>query len=120
MTKTLDQDYDGAGYGKRLGFGRKAALILIDFVEAYFDKSSPLYADVDDNLASALRIRESARAANLPVIYTNVVYTKGGVNGGMFITKVPTLHIMEAGGPMGAWPKGLVPSEDELVISKQF
>jgi len=116
----LDNDYDGAGYNKRLGFGERPALILIDYVEAYFDKSSPLYAGVDDALASGIRIRDAARRSRVPVIYTNVVYTKGGVNGGMFIKKVPTLHIMEQGGPMGAWPKGLEPSEDELVISKQY
>jgi len=116
----LNNDYEGAGYNKRLGFGERPALILIDYVEAYFDKSSPLYAGVDDALASGIRIRDAARRSRVPVIYTNVVYTKGGVNGGMFIKKVPTLHIMEQGGPMGAWPKGLEPNEDELVISKQY
>ena len=110
----LDNDYDGAGYNKRLGFGERPALILIDYVEAYFDKSSPLYAGVDDALASGIRIRDAARRSRVPVIYTNVVYTKGGVNGGMFIKKVPTLHIMEQGGPMGAWPKGLEPSDADV------
>jgi maleamate amidohydrolase len=118
--KSLENDYEGAGYNKRLGFGERPALILIDYVEAYFDKSSPLYADVDDALASGIRIRDAARRSRVPVIYTNVVFTKGGINGGMFIKKVPTLHIMEQGGPMGAWPKGLEPKEDELVISKQY
>ena len=118
--QNLDDDYEGAGYNKRLGFGERPALILIDYVEAYFDKSSPLYAGVDDALASGIRIRDAARHSRIPVIYTNVVFTKGGMNGGMFIKKVPTLHIMEQGGPMGAWPKGLEPKEDELVISKQY
>lgn len=118
--QNLDNDYEGAGYNKRLGFGERPALILIDYVEAYFDKSSPLYADVDDALASGIRIRDAARRSCVPVIYTNVVFSKGGINGGMFIKKVPTLHIMEQGAPMGAWPKGLEPGEGELVISKQY
>ena len=118
--QNLDNDYEGAGYNKRLGFGERPALILIDYVEAYFDKSSPLYAGVDDALASGIRIRDAARRSCVPVIYTNVVFSKGGINGGMFIKKVPTLHIMEQGAPMGAWPKGLEPGEGELVISKQY
>ncbi|MCH8949695.1 MAG: S1 RNA-binding domain-containing protein [Chloroflexi bacterium] len=50
MAQDLENDYDGAGYNRRLGFGERPALILIDFVEAYFDKSSPLYAGVEDAL----------------------------------------------------------------------
>ncbi len=120
MAQDINNDYEGAGYNRRLGFGARAALILIDFVEAYFDRCSPLYADIEDSLVSALRIRDAARQAGLFIIYTNVVFTKGGADGGIFIKKVPALHMMEAGGPMGAWPKGLQPGEDELVISKQY
>lgn len=49
-------------YGNRIGFGQKPALLLIDFVEAYFDKTCDLYADVEDALASAMRMVE-ARAS---------------------------------------------------------
>ena len=119
-TQDLSSDYDSAGYNKRLGFGQSPALILIDFVEAYFDKSSPLYADVDDALASAQRILEVSRRAQILVLYTNVVYHKGGLDGGVFIKKVPVLHCMEQGKPMGAWPKGLEPIDGEVVISKQY
>ena len=120
MAQDLENDYDGAGYNRRLGFGERPALILIDFVEAYFDKSSPLFAGVDDALACAIRVRGAARRAGVFVIYTNVVFTKGGVNGGIFMKKVPTLSIMEEDKPLGAWPKGLEPGDGELVISKQY
>ena len=120
MAQDLENDYDGAGYNRRLGFGERPALILIDFVEAYFDKSSPLYAGVDDALACAIRVRGAARRAGVFVIYTNVVFTKGGVNGDIFMKKVPTLSIMEEDKPLGAWPKGLEPGDGELVISKQY
>lgn len=62
----------------------------------------------------------AARRAGIFVAFTNVRYMKGGADGGMFIAKVPTLHIFEEGSPMGAWPEGLAPREDELVISKQY
>ena len=120
MAQDLAQNYDASGFNKRLGFGDRPAVILIDLVEAYFDKSSPLYAGVEDALASALRVRDAARRSGVPVIYTNVVFNKGGANGGVFIEKMSMLHIMEEGGPMGAWPKGLEPADDELVISKQY
>jgi len=115
----LAQNYKRA-FGKRIGFGKRPALLMIDFVEAYFDKSCGLYAGVEDTLASALRLQQVARACKVPVIYTNVVYNKSALNGGRFYQKSMTLHNFIEGNPMGAWPKGLVPAEDELVISKQY
>lgn len=119
MAEDLQENYKRA-YANALGFGRRPALILVDFVEAYFDPECPLYADVDDALASALRLRDAARLARIPVIYTNVVYHKSGIDGGRFFEKVLPLSQLTAGSPMGAWPAGLVPGDDELVISKQY
>ncbi len=47
--EALDANYKRA-FGKRIGFGARPALILIDFVEAYFDPACPLYAGVEDAL----------------------------------------------------------------------
>lgn len=119
MSQELADSYRGAFDGS-LGFGEKPALLLVDFVRAYFEKSSPLYASVEDALASALRLRDAARRAGIPVIYTNVVYQPGGTDGGVFFRKVPALKVFVAGNPLGDWPDGLEPAADELVISKQY
>ncbi|HVY50346.1 MAG TPA: isochorismatase family protein [Devosia sp.] len=115
----LAENYRGA-FGKRIGFGKRPALLMIDFVQAYFDRSCALYAGVEAALASALRIRSQARAAGVPVIYTNVVYNRSAIDGGRFYQKSMTLHNFLAGSPMGAWADGLEPAGDELVISKQY
>lgn len=119
MTDALHDNYAGA-YNRRAGFGQRPALLLIDFVQAYFDPDCPLYADVGAALASALRIRDAARAKGIPVIYTNVVYHPGGRDGGRFFEKVAPLTAFVKGSPLGAWPDGLEPTADELVISKQY
>jgi maleamate amidohydrolase len=119
MTDDLSQNYKGA-FGKRIGYGKSPALIMIDFVEAYFDRGCALFADARPALDSALRLQAAARAAGVPVIYTNVVYNKSALNGGRFYQKSMTLHNFIEGSPMGAWPEGLVPADDELVISKQY
>src|SRR4029079_8474865 len=87
----LTENYRRA-FGKRLGFGKHPALLMIDFVMAYFDKSCPLYAGVEDALASAVRLQAVARGAGVPVIYTNVVYDQAGRNGGRFYEKSLVLH----------------------------
>ncbi len=119
MSDSLDANYAKA-YGGKAGFGTSPALLMIDFVEAYFDPDCDLYADVDDALQSALRVREAAHKAGIPVILTNVVYQDGGLDGGRFFEKVRPLRNFLRGNPMGDWPRGLTPTENELVISKQY
>lgn len=110
----------GKAYGQRAGFGKNPALILIDFVEAYFDPECALYAGVDAALASALRVREAAHAADIPVVLTNVVYHPSAIDGGRFFEKAKPLECFLAGNPMGGWASGLEPTQNELVVSKQY
>jgi len=119
VTQDLSANYKRA-YDNRLGFGESPALILVDFVQAYFDESCALYAGVEDALESALKVRAVARTVGIPVIYTNVVYHDEGRDGGVFFRKAPVLKNFLVGDPMGAWPSGLQPAEDEQVISKQY
>ena len=106
-------------YGNRIGFGKRPALILIDFVQAYFDPECDLYAGCEAALASALRVRDAARANGVPVIYTNVVFHPKALDGGRFYQKALPLRHFLKGSPMGDWPAGLEAGADELVISKQ-
>lgn len=107
-------------YDNRIGFGKRPALILVDFVRAYFDPECELYADVQSELESALRIRDAARDAGIPVIYTNVEFDKAGLMGGRFFQKAMPLHNFLKGSPMGAWAEGLTPNDGEIIITKQY
>ena len=120
MPENLDRNYARAGYHHELGFGERPALILVDFVQAYFEPGSPLYAGVEAVLASALRVLAAARAAGAMRIMTCVRYRKGGADGGVFTRKVPALKAFEEGNPLGRWPQGLAPRDDEIVVTKQY
>jgi maleamate amidohydrolase len=54
------------------------------------------------------------------VLFTNVEYSPGGADGGVFYRKVPALKLFERGSPMGAFPASLQPQDGELVITKQY
>ncbi len=103
-----------------LPFGKCPALLIVDFVMAYLDKDSPLYAGVEDALASNERLLTTARAARVPVIFTNVEYAPGGKDGGIFYRKLPALKLFEHGSPFCAFPSVLAPKADELVVTKQY
>ena len=87
-------------YDNRIGFGKKPALILVDFVQAYFDKSCELYSDVEDALASAIRIRDIARESSVLIVYTKVEYHKTAIDGGRFYEKARPLRHLVSGGAL--------------------
>jgi maleamate amidohydrolase len=107
-------------FNGHLSFGPNPALIIVDVVMAYFEKTSPLYADLEDVLASNQRVLAAAREASIPVFFTNVIYQPGGANGGLFYKKIPSLKVFDQGSPLGAFPPGLKPEKGETVITKQF
>ena len=115
----LSANYSGAFNG-HLPFGKKPALLIVDFVMAYLDKDSPLYAGAEDALASNERLLAAARAVGVPVIFTNVVYEPGGSDGGLFYKKIPALKVFDKGSPLGDFPPSLSPQAAELIISKQY
>ena len=118
--KDLTADYAAAQFGGALRPGQRPALILVDFVMAYLDPKSPLYAGVESVFESAGCILSAARKAEVPVIFTNVVYTEGGKDGGVFFRKIGALQAFVKGNPMGDFSSSLEPEDGELVISKHY
>ncbi len=115
----LTANYANA-FGGHLPFGQHPALLIVDFVMAYLDPASPLYAGVEDALASNERLLAAARLAEIPVFFTNVEYEPGGEDGGIFYRKVPALRVFERGSAYGAFPEALRPRAGERVITKQY
>jgi maleamate amidohydrolase len=116
----LDESYAPA-FGGALPFGKRPALLLVDVVIAYLTPGSPLYHPrFEVALASCERLAGACRAAGVPVIFTNVSYRAGGLDGGLFYRKVPALEAFLEGAPGGAFPATLQPRPGELVVTKQY
>lgn len=122
MVDDLHADYRRAGFGGDLGRGTRRALLIVDFVRAYLDPASPLYAG--DPEPSALRAAASllgtARRHGTPVVHTRVDLAPGGIDGGLFARKVPALRVFERGSEFADPPPALAPVTGELVVSKQY
>ena len=119
MSASKDDNYAGV-YDNLLGYGVSPALILIDFVEAYFQPDNELYANPRAALDEALKLREIAHKKNIPVIITNVVYDANGLTGGVFFKKAKPLRNFTPDAKFNGWPEGLELSEKDIVISKQY
>ena len=121
MVEDLGANYARA-YGKKAGFGRRPALVMVDFAHAYYDPDCDLYGGEGcaTALASALRIRARCREVGVPVVLTEVVLHPSGLDGGRFFQKAKPLGAFIKGRPTAAFAEGLAPEPDELVISKQY
>lgn len=116
----LQANYSGVFDG-RLGFGKRPAVLVIDFIRAYTTESSALYAaDVVTAVAETRQLLALARQKSVPVIYTQVLYNKNGLDGGIFVQKVPVLRKMVPGEPMAEIVPELPPTAQDIIISKQY
>lgn len=115
----LEENYAGVFDG-RLTPGRASAILIVDLVMAYLDRASPLYAKGEVALASNERLVEAARAAGIPVFFTNVEYQADGADGGYFYRKVPALKYFLKGSRYGAFPPSLQPQAFDVVVTKQY
>ncbi len=120
MTSELENNYRSSGFHRQLGFGRNPALLLVDFVKAYTDRDSPLYAGVEAVLEKCVELLEVARGTGIPVFHSKVSYRPGTKDGGMFKRKLPILKVFDQGSPLAEFADGLEPVAGEEVVTKQY
>lgn len=114
-------NYQGV-WDSRIGFGRKAALLVVDFLQGYTTEGSPLYAlGVVEAVARSPALLNAARQADVPVIHTNIRYHgPNHLDGGVWVKKAPVMKAMVAGNPYAEFCPEVAPAGDELVITKQY
>jgi maleamate amidohydrolase len=116
----LRTDYLSAGFGNRLGWGERPAVVVVDMCRAYVDPASPLFAGVDDAYSAAGQLVAVARTGGHPVLWTRVEYQPGGADGGQFFRKVSALACFERGNPLGDFTDQLQPQPGDVVVTKQY
>jgi maleamate amidohydrolase len=117
---SASDNYAGV-YEGRLRPGTRPALLIVDVVAAYLTEGSALYMETAAAAKdSNRRLAEAARAAGVPVVFTNVRYRADGSDGGVFYRKAPVLKAFIEGSPLGAFPDDLAPMPGERVFTKQY
>ncbi|HAT2908854.1 TPA: isochorismatase family protein [Serratia marcescens] len=121
MNDTLSDNYRGV-WGQRIGFGRRPALLAIDFMQAYTTEGAPLFAPgVVSAVEESRELLACARRTGIPVIHTHIRYHAGHFSdGGLWVKKAPVMKDMVAGNPLAAFCPPVAPLADEVVLSKQY
>jgi maleamate amidohydrolase len=116
----LAADYARAGFGHALTWGIRPALVLIDLMRAYFEPGAAFYLGSDACLTAAARLLGAARQAAIPVFFTRVEYDRDGINGGLFVRKIPALRRLVAGDQLAEIMPTVAPQAGEVVVVKQY
>ena len=94
---------------------------MVDFIRAYTEPGSPLYAPaVVEAVKATVPLLEAAREKKVPIIYTRVIYHPSGADGGLFVKKVPALRKMIEGEPLADIVPELPPAPDDVILIKQY
>lgn len=119
---SLHTNYAAAGFGRTLTPGVRPALLLVDFAQAYFDRSSPLYASVESARGVAGQLASAAYLGARPVVFTRVEYDPSDPkrDGGHFYRKIAALTVFDRGNPLGDFTPELRPAKGDIVVTKQY
>ncbi len=110
--------YRQQNFGNRIGFGRKPALVIVDFTVGFNDPALFGGGNIDPAVQRTVRLLEFFRTARLPVAYTRVVYADDGSDAGVFALKAPRLKMLTEAHPAGQIVPELAPRAGELVVRK--
>ena len=114
------ESYQSKGFAERSGFGKRPALLVVDFINGFTDPQSPLGGDFSSELAATKELLDVFRAAALPIAFTTIEYDADFRDAGVFIKKVPALAVLLRGSPMCAIDARVQPQTGEYIISKKF
>lgn len=119
--QSADANYQGV-WGQRIGFGNKPALLMVDFMQGYTREGAPLFAPgVVSAVAESAGLLACARDHGVLVVHTNIRYHPGHfADGGIWLKKAPVMKDMVEGNPLAAFCEEVLPTPDEVVISKQY
>lgn len=109
-----------AGFAGALSAGRRPAVLAVDMMRAYFEPDSPFCLPDERCLGAAAEVLSAARSAGVPVVHTLVRFGPDGMDGGVFLQKVPALRLLIGDSPLGALMPQVAPLPDESVVVKQY
>ena len=113
-------DYQNKGLAERSGFGKRPALLVVDFINGFTDPTSPLGGDFSSEVAATKDLLDVFRAAALPIAFTTIEYDADFRDAGVFIKKVPSLAVLLRGSPMCRIDDRIAPKTGEYIVSKKF
>ncbi|MEA2963791.1 MAG: maleamate amidohydrolase, partial [Alphaproteobacteria bacterium] len=86
------------GFGLKIGFGARPALIVIDMIKAFTDPAMMLGANLDQQIAATQPLLAAARERRIPTIFSTVMYQEADLaDAGIWTLKQKGVVTLKAG-----------------------
>jgi maleamate amidohydrolase len=122
MTSGKDDEefFKARGFGIKIGFGERPALIVIDMLKGFTDPSMPLGANLDSQIEAQQPLIAVAHERNIPVIYSTVIYNdRDFKDAGLWAIKMKGTLTLKAGSPaVEIDPRLEMRPNDSLLVKK--
>ena len=89
--KALRQGFERRGWGGRVGFGARPALLVVDFAKGWTDPSKNMGSNLNSAVENTCKVLEIAREVGIPIFFTVMAYGPDDVRG-PFDAKLPRLQ----------------------------
>ncbi len=116
----LRQEFQAKGFGSRVGFGQRPALLAVDFITGFTDLRSPLAGDLDTQLDATNRLLVPARRAGIPIVFSTVAYDVELQEAGIWVRKIPANKWLVEGSEWVEVDKRLEQRPNETTLVKKY
>ena len=111
--------YKTQNFGNRLGFGEKAALLIVDFVNGFTDPAKFGGGNIQEAIDATVGLLAFCRERDVPVAHTRVIFADDGADANIMCMKVPSLTGLTEDAPESQIVDELAPAPGEIVIRKR-
>lgn len=121
MYNEVRELYLRSGFGGRVGFGKRAGIVVIDMAKSWLDESSPQgSAGLEPVLESTIQLLSVARRTGHPIFFTTMAFEKSDVEGayGRKMLHLSARGSLDAGSDMVELDPRLERRPDEPLLVK--
>ena len=111
-----------SGFGHRMGFGTRPALLVVDMQVGFTDpEKSPLAGNLASQISAIGELLPIIRRGRWPVIFTTTGYEPHSqADAGLWARKAPSLRLLKRGSDLVDLDPRLGVEPGDLVITKQY
>ena len=102
-----------------LGFGRRPALLVVDFIEGFTNPASPFGGPWDDAVEHTAELLVIAHRRNIPAVFTTVEFDASDREENLLIRKAPAVAALTRGSAWTSVDHRLPRYASDIVISKK-
>ncbi len=123
MTSGKDDEefFRQRGFGIKIGFGERPALIVIDMIKGFTDPAMPLGANLDQQIAAQQPLLKVAHERDIPVIFSTVMYEEADIkDAGIWALKQKGARTLTAGSEAVKVDPRVGMRKDDILLMKKY